>query len=269
MLSNLEQSALKSKESIIDVGSNNNIVVSLTTYSKRINQVHLVIESISRQSIRPNKIILWLDKSEFSECTLPVVLKSQESRGLEIRYCDNLKSYKKLIPTLMEFKSSNIITVDDDILYPYFLIEGFVKDSKNYKDTVLCYRGHGINIQELTTYSKWDLFTNSKSPSRLLFPTGVGGVYYPKGSLHEGVTNYELAKRLAPNGDDIWFKAMSLKNNVNSKIVSLDFCWENDFFEIEDGKDISLSIKNLQQNENNKQIENVFKELYLIRYLDN
>ena len=52
--------------------NSNGIIVSLTTFGKRINNVHLTIESIFRQTIRPEKIILWLAESEFTEETLIV-----------------------------------------------------------------------------------------------------------------------------------------------------------------------------------------------------
>ena len=61
--------------------NNNNrkekIIVSLTTYNKRINTVFLTIESIFEQTVKPDKIVLWLDKNEFSIDTIPSTLKNK------------------------------------------------------------------------------------------------------------------------------------------------------------------------------------------------
>ena len=62
--------------------NNNNkkekIIVSLITYNKRINTVFLAIESIFEQIVKPDKIILWLDKNEFSIDTIPFTLKKNK-----------------------------------------------------------------------------------------------------------------------------------------------------------------------------------------------
>jgi len=56
-----------------------NIIVSLTTYGKRLQQVYLTIESLMQQSMKPNKIVLWLDYS-FQDKRLPQLLKQQHNR---------------------------------------------------------------------------------------------------------------------------------------------------------------------------------------------
>ena len=92
------------------------LVVSLTTFGQRVFDVHLVVESIMQQTVLPNRIILWLDETEFNESSLPLSLKKMQQRGLEIRYCPNLRSYKKIIPTLKLVPEATVITIDDDDL---------------------------------------------------------------------------------------------------------------------------------------------------------
>ena len=52
---------------------NNEIIVSLTTYGKRLYDVYLAIESIMQQTKKPNRIVLWLG-NELKETILPVFL---------------------------------------------------------------------------------------------------------------------------------------------------------------------------------------------------
>ena len=76
------------------------IIISLTTYSLRIHNVYIALESLLNQTIKPNRIILWLAEEEFNEANLPISVLRLKERGVEIRFCEDYKSYKKLIPTL-------------------------------------------------------------------------------------------------------------------------------------------------------------------------
>lgn len=75
------------------------IIVSLTSFNKRIGRVWIVIESILRQTCKPDMIILWLSKEEFPsmEC-LPKKLLRLQKRGLIINLREgNLMSHKNII----------------------------------------------------------------------------------------------------------------------------------------------------------------------------
>ncbi|MEZ9047403.1 glycosyl transferase [Vibrio cyclitrophicus] len=257
----LEGLALNSTESLIDP-ANKNLVVSLTTYNKRVKDVFLVIESLGRQTKKAGKIILWLDKQEFDSDNLPLILKSQVSRGLTIKFCDNLKSYKKLLPTIDCFYDANIITVDDDVLYPYYFIENLLLESTRYPDTVVCYRAHKMlrdangNIQP---YKMWEHKTSITEPGFDIFPTGIGGVLYPPGVLHKKCLDYNQALQLAPNADDVWFKAMTTMAGNKSKLVSQYFNYDEDFIDLIDAQDIALNASNVQGGENDIQINKVYE----------
>ena len=101
------------------------IIVSLTTFPQRINTVHKTIKTLLNQTLKPNKVILYLALSQFEkkEEELPNNLLKLKDYGLEIKWCEDIKSYKKLIPALEEFKDDIIITFDDDIYYPKDVVE--------------------------------------------------------------------------------------------------------------------------------------------------
>jgi len=89
----------------------NNIIISLTSYPSRIKFVHIAINSLLHQSIKPYKIILWLAKSQFlnGNKDLPKNLLDLIEKGLTIEYYDSkidIKSYHKLIPTLKKFPNN-------------------------------------------------------------------------------------------------------------------------------------------------------------------
>ena len=91
------------------------LVVSLTSYNKRFNTLPLVLDSLQRQTIKPDKIELWIENNDIK--FLPRNIS--KFKNINIKICENdLFSYKKIIPTLCENQDRYIVTFDDDIIYP-------------------------------------------------------------------------------------------------------------------------------------------------------
>lgn len=115
------------------------MVVSLTTFPLRIGKVHLTIQSILRQSRPADRILLWLSKEEFpEEAQLPANLLRLKEKGLDIRFCDNIRSFKKVFYTAQEFENDVIVTADDDALYPENWLEGLWDTHEKYPGCVCC-----------------------------------------------------------------------------------------------------------------------------------
>ena len=90
------------KESI---KKNGRYIVSFTSFPARINNVWLVVESILRQTQKPDMIILWLSKKQFSSLdVLPKSLLNLQKRGLTIKLKDeDFRSHKKYYYFLKEY----------------------------------------------------------------------------------------------------------------------------------------------------------------------
>ncbi len=251
------------------VGNEPELIVSLTTYSKRIYQVHLVIETLMEQTLKPNRIVLWLDENEFTYDELPFQLLAFEEKGLEISFCKNLRSYKKLIPTLQKYPKANIITVDDDILYPEDLVERLYSAYKNAPKNIWYTRGHRIkmNGEVIAPYRSWDFEQEFKDMSPLNFPTGCGGILYPIDSLDKEVFNEDAFMSFAPMADDVWFKAMSLKKGTICSQIPIDAAFSESFIGIDAADDIGLSKVNLEKKQNDPQIKTVFTKYNLYSLL--
>ena len=211
---------LQSKDSGISENKygENLVIVSLTSYGSRIHRAYLTIESIMQQTLKPNKIVLWLDRDEFTSESIPTSLKKLLKRGLEIKYTEDIKSYKKLIPTLIDYPEDIIITVDDDCIYPINLIDNLYSQHKEHPKDVICTQAHIIEFDEngdLKPYSEWTDPPKDKSRSSYSFlPIGFGGVLYPPHCLHPDVLEKNVFMSLAPMADDLWFKIMSLRNHT-------------------------------------------------------
>ena len=235
------------------------LIVSLTTYGKRINDVHLAIESILQQTLKPNRIILWLSKDEFYGKHIPIRLTEMTHRGLEIRFCEDYLSYKKIIPTLIEFPEATIITLDDDLIYPRDLVEKLYYTHLNYPDDIICARAHKIKYDKtgkILPYNKWHHDTNETCGIDLL-PTGGAGCLYPKNCFHQDITNWDLIANNCLHADDIWLRFMTL---LNDKIVRKGYFYEyffNTFIELNPNDNDALYHRNVLLGENTVQFTNL------------
>lgn len=201
------------------------IVISLTSFPSRLNHLWIVIESLLRQSHPANRIILWLSNEQVN-CIedLPYLLRCQTRRGLEIRLCaDDLKSHKKYWYALQEFPDDSIITVDDDIIYPTFLVDRLVELNKTYPAAICCHRALRLKYADgkLAEYADWPILKRSHQPSLALFQTSGGGTLYPANSLHHCVLDVSTFKKICFHADDIWLNAASQLNNT--PIVKSDY----------------------------------------------
>ena len=213
-----------------------NLVVSLTSFPVRISRLHLVIRGLLAQSLQPRKIVLYLSIDEFPDRTVPNKLSALSGEQFEIRFVEgNLRPYKKLLYAITDFPGSTIITVDDDNLHPPDCFARLWKAAAANPGAVICVRGRCMQIQKgaIAHYMDWTV-TRSSKPSFMIFPVGGWGVLYPPGALHPMVGQLEVLKELAPLNDDVWFKAMSLLQDVpcyaiGSVKLSARLKYENDY----------------------------------------
>lgn len=190
-------------------------IVSFTSYPARIDYLWITIETILRQSFKPDKIILWLAEEQFPGRELPDSILKLKERGLTIEFCEDLKSHKKYFNSLKNFPDSNIITLDDDLYYHKDVLKNVVELHKKYPELITANRAHRITFRDgnINPYRKWKHEVNDTVPSHLLVATGGAGALYPPGSLHEEVLNKDILRKLCFHADDLWLKVMELKNN--------------------------------------------------------
>ncbi|MBO5539820.1 MAG: hypothetical protein J5980_02620 [Muribaculaceae bacterium] len=231
---------------------NKKLIVSLTTYGSRLNEVYLSIESIMNQSLKPNMIILWLSE-QFKNTTLPITIQNLQKRGLVIMFCPDIKSYKKLIPTFKLYPNDIIITVDDDVIYNYDLIENLVSSYKLHPNCICANRTRLITTKNgvFEPYSNWK-YSNESIISSHLLPIGVGGVLYPPNCFHGDITNEELFLQLCPTADDLWFKAMTILAGYKTYRAPTH---EPIFYSNESVQDSSLMKLNVMGGNNDRQIQ--------------
>jgi hypothetical protein len=256
----------------IGVGNNkdDDIILSLTSFKPRLDNVAYTIESLMQQTIKADRIILHLGGENIKLSNIPLSLKKLEKRGLEIRIHDeDIGPYKKYFYTLKENPKSLIITTDDDTLYPFDMIEKLYAAYQKDNSVIHCHRGHEMLVKKgkIFPYKKWKHSSPMEEASLRIFPTGVGGVLYFPNSLHEDALNKDEFLRLCPKSDDVWLKAMSLRNNILCKTIKSYRPFSFDFINIPLSQEFSLKRLNKKENGNDQKIKRVFEKYSLTKKL--
>ncbi|WP_052074777.1 glycosyltransferase [Shewanella mangrovi] len=242
--------------SIEDSITLDNVIVSLTSYPKRFKNLYIVIESIKKQIWKPKKIILWIYTDDYKK--LPnKVLKIQDEL-FEIRQCEDLKSYKKLIPALAEFPNEIIVTADDDLYYWPSWLKELVEIYRESNNAVVAHRVHRITSENVNKYQLWKhAYTGPESQkiSPWNFPTGVAGILYPSNCFHSDVLNPELFMGLCPTADDIWFYWMFRLKGYSAIGTGRKDSWVS----IDNYGTPNLYEENVLKNGNNRQLKNMIE----------
>lgn len=239
------------------------VIVSLTTYGKRLYDVATTIESIMQGSVLPNRLVLWLEEG-LKGTELPVSLQRQQERGLQIEYCKDLRSYKKLIPALKTYPEAVIVTLDDDLLYESDFLENLLRSYHQHPTSISASRIHTIVLGEdnrPVLYKNWKLCQWSDEASPLNFFTSGGGTLFPPHCFDEEVFNEEVFMSICQYADDIWFNAMARKKGT-PVIKSFTHSNQGEDYTINDNvQDVGLTnINNYERHLNDKQLEQVFQK---------
>ena len=163
----------------------NTIIISMTSYPARIKHVALVWFSILRQ-MKPEyncHCVLVLSKEEFPNLTkdLPSDLNALVNHNkIELLWVPrDLRSHKKLMPTLAAYPDNPILIIDDDQLRPDGWLRIFVEDHKKFPNDVLAGR---IQQREINGSFEWKPITDSERGCIIKYgrsQNGRGGTLYP------------------------------------------------------------------------------------------
>jgi hypothetical protein len=188
------------------------LIVSLTSYPARFGSLHLTIKSLLDQSVRPDQVILWVDHA--AAAAVPQAVKNLEGGLFSVKATEDVRSFTKIVPALFEYPDAFIVTADDDIYYPDFWLQRLTDAFDPAHPTIVYHRGHRIRRRadgQFAPYADWERRVKDQGsllPGVDVFPTGVGGVLYPPGSLPRQTTDRALFERLSPTCDDSWLYFM-------------------------------------------------------------
>ena len=196
---------------------NGDIVVSVTSYGKRVyDALPYMLYSLLIQTVLPKKIVVYLDHDNWSLTNLPWQLKRLHEVGIDIRFCKDIRSYKKLIPALVDFPNNAILTLDDDMYYHRSYMEWMTSAyDPSDKKTVIGQWGciptkrDGVYIP----YNQWPDCQKGTTEDEKSF-IGCCGICYPPHIFDDEILKEDIFMQLCPIADDIWFWAMQERQGI-------------------------------------------------------
>lgn len=202
------------------------LIVSFTSYPARIHAVPQVLKSLYAQSMKPDRILLWLAKDEFPQREADLPLSLQEdiaAKKITLRWCDNLGSHKKYFYAMQEYPEDIIVTVDDDTFYHQNTLKMLMEGHIRFPYAVVARTASLVlfdsDLNPLPMNEWLFDFQFFFEPSMLLHAVGVGGVLYPPHSVNEKIFDKDfILETCTANGrtfgDDLLLKVGEMLNNT-------------------------------------------------------
>ena len=262
------------KDRGVEPDSGRNIVVSLTSYPARMPEAQYTLFSLLKQSLKPNKVLLWLGEEQFPnrEQDIPEKILALQKNGLDIRWTKDIKSYKKLVPALREYPDAIIVTADDDLFYdPHWLGLLYADYQRNScAPMVYAHRAHRIQTSlggQILPYFAWLAAPRAglqDGPSWFNLATTGAGALFPPHVLQADMLREEVFCALAPSADDIFFWAAAVMKDTKITVVEGNFATLIPTMSTPlDDEDSCLSVRNVLQGKNDEQLAGI-----LARYPD-
>lgn len=242
--------------------SADNVIVSLTSYGNRVPELKYTLFSLVTQSIRPQRIVVNIAFED--ETYLTDDIRSFEKYNVEFYKCKDIRSYKKLLPTLSRFPDACIVTVDDDVFYEKDWLKRLYEEHKRHPKDVCCHLIETITHDNglIDPYRKWipHYKYQSKVASKKHLLLGAWGVLYPPNTFFKDVQKEELFMNLSPMADDIWFYFMAVLNGTKIRQVKNPMTrlrYVNPYREYGIDCGTTLTQQNVIEGKNDVQIKNI------------
>lgn len=197
------------------------VIISITSFPARIDEVWKVIECLKRQTVLPEKILLWLSKEQFPTIeSVPQNLRNLQDDFFLIKMVnEDIRSHKKYYYALRDYPGKTLITCDDDQFYDPNLVKRLIDNSMKFPRCIISNKTQKIGLDEegeLMPYTTWTI-RKQAGIDKDNIQIGVGGVLYPPYCLDQMVLRKDLFTSLSPFADDIWLNAMA--RLMHTKVV--------------------------------------------------
>lgn len=245
--------ALRNRFSSSPVTVPGGMTVSMTSYGRRLRTVHLTLESIAAGTVRPGRLVIWLDDEGVLARPTPG-LRRLVRRGLELRPTADLKPHKKYYPYVqsIEHHTAPLVTADDDLMYPTGWLETLLDAHAQDPTTNTAHRARAVRVEggAIAPYATWGEVRRGPSSPRHLATGNWGHVIVP--AMLDALRDREAEfTAMAPTADDLWLHRVAVEIGVAPKVTGTYTA--DDFLHLPDGGS-SLADANVDGAGNDRQI---------------
>ena len=201
--------------------NNKKIIVSMTSWPPRYKSAALAMKSIVQQCDEGNlhdrvKFVLVLSEDEccatYARKDACELMDKMDALGVEVIIDKgNIRSHKKLIPTLEKYPDNPILVVDDDIQQEKCWLRTFISDSDKHPYEIIY--GNATSRVKVTDGQIIEdrgvvahIMSKPGQQSIDLKPAnGAAGTLYPIHTFTDAsFFDRELFMRLSPTSDETW-----------------------------------------------------------------
>lgn len=198
------------------------LVVTLTSIPSRLVRLKATLNSLLRQTVAPDAIIVALPKESVRQgkYDLPPFLKPHGH--LQIVRCEkDWGPATKLIPAWLADSEgqTRFLLVDDDNVYPPDFIETFLRWSDRLPSCSLGYRGHLFPSPKSWRQTGTLYGTHTREPYRVDLLTGTWGFLIRSDFLDKRALDYSGFPDGAFYVDDIWFNGQLARNGIERVLI--------------------------------------------------
>lgn len=217
--------------------NSNTVIVSMTSYPARIKGVASVWKSILAQSVSKDDYhcVLVLAEPEFPNRVLPADLQALVDNGdVEIIwYPVNIKSHKKLMPTLAKYPDNPILVIDDDIKRSEGWLKTFIDDHRKYPEDIITgtfqfYLNDKLTFERLSGYKQRAAGGKNHIPSLIMNfarpANGCAGTLYPPHTFTDKrFFDEKKMMEMSPTSDESWQYAFNVMADKTMRQTSVIF----------------------------------------------
>lgn len=242
------------------------IIISMTSWPKRIKCVAKAFASILMTKVDKSlyHCVLVLAEIEFpnKEKDLPEDLMLLVDNGLVelIWIKENLKSHKKLMPTLAKYPNNPILIIDDDVYRTEEWLKAFIKDHKEHPNDIIVgafwkkFYLKNNDICERNCIK--ETYNTNKYCGKVMIgykpANGTGGTLYPPRTFKDiRFFNQNLFMKLSYTSDETWQFCFNIIEGKTFRQLSIPY---NEKF-IGDSQKVGM-------NKDGKRYDLIYKNLY-------
>lgn len=196
------------------------VIVSCTSTHDRLECLYYVVESILRQSYKPDAFYINISKTHYlRDKGIKESPAWFNNDAIKVNFVENTGSYRKLLPVLDNACDNDlIVTIDDDVIYHRNWLIALVDAASAYPSMIVCGRARRI---KKNVFGRWQSYHNwsvvkGESSGFWLLPIGCAGIAYRKKLMCEEFIKDRKFLEIAKANDDLWFRAASqiMQTNV-------------------------------------------------------
>lgn len=192
-------------------------VVCLTSHGRRIQRVHLAIESIARGRARPRRLVLWVDAEDYDMAVANKSIIRLKRRGLEVKRGQRqYRAHNKYFNYTLDPDPGVLVTADDDIFYPrHWLAELWASFEEGQRNDAIGFwvRLPMIQAGAFAPFGTWKDVTD-RTRRIGAFTFGVSGVIFPNALRQALAAQGDKFVETTQLADDVWISWMALRSGI-------------------------------------------------------